>query len=138
VREGWGRMSKKRKRGRRGSSSDNESEKKVIGIETELDSDSEEEERRKGKEPTKREVRTRKVCFEDKERKKKEMQEKVDELTRKLLQLNVKDNAYAIAYTQLFVLVPEMTENLLLLSCFGASTIAVMSTAGALMYPRYS
>ena len=73
MREGWGRMSKKRKRGRRGGSSDNESEEKVIGMETGLDSDSEEEERRKGKEPTKREVRTRKVCFEDEERKKKEM-----------------------------------------------------------------
>jgi len=62
--------------------SDNESEEEVIGVKTGLDSDSEEDERRKGKEPAKREVRMRKVCFEDK---KKEGQEKVDKLTRKLL-----------------------------------------------------
>jgi len=52
---------------------------------------------------------------------KKDGQEKVDELTRKVLQLNVKDDAYATAYAQLFVLAPEMTENLPLPSRFGAS-----------------
>jgi len=31
-----------------------------------------------------------------------------------------------------------MTKNLLLLFCFGASTIAVTSAAGAPTYPRYS
>jgi len=52
--------------------------------------------------------------------------------------LNVRDDAYVIAYTQLFVLALEMTKNLFLLSCFAAFTVAVTSTAGAPTYPRYS
>ena len=69
---------------------------------------------------------------------KKDGQEKVDELTRKVLQLNVKDDAYATAYAQLFVLAPEMTENLPLPSRFGASTIAATSTTMAPSYSRHS
>jgi len=117
--------------------SDNESEEEVIGIETGSDSDSEEDKRRKRKKPTKREVRTRKVRFKDEGNKKKEGQKKVDELTRKLLQLNVKDNTYATAYAQLFVLAPEMTKNLPLLSHFAVSTIASTSTTVTSLHPRY-
>jgi len=40
----------------------------------------------------------RKVKFDDKRKKEREAPEWVDELTRKLLQLNVKDDAYAAAY----------------------------------------
>jgi len=130
-------MSRKEKRGRRDDLSDSELEKKVIGVEPGLDSDSEEDERRKGKKPAKRKVRTRKVCFKDKGNKKKEGQEKVDELTRKLLQLNIKDGTYATAYVQLFVLAPEMTKNLPLPSYFVASTIALMSTTVTPSHPRY-
>ena len=61
------------------------SEDEVIGVETGSESDSEEEERKKRKKSTKKEVRVRKVWFENKEKKRKEGQEKVDELTRKLL-----------------------------------------------------
>jgi len=138
AREGWGRTLKKGKKGRRSESSDKESDDEVIRVETGSDLDSEENKRRKGKKPAKMEVRTRKVRFENKGKKKKEGQEKVDELTRKLLQLNVRDNESAMAYAQLFVLVPEMTENLPLSSYFGASTIVVTSAAGAPTYPRYS
>jgi len=130
-------MSRKEKRGRRGDLSDNESEEKVVGVETGLNSDSEEDERRKGKKPAKRKVRTRKVYFKDKGNKKKEEQEKVDKLTRKLLQLNIKGDAYTTAYAQLFVLAPEMTKNLPLPSHFVASTIALMSTTVTPSHPRY-
>jgi len=109
----------------------------VIGVETGSESDSEEEERKKRKKSTKKEVRVRKVQFEDEGKKKKEGQEKVDELTRKLLQLNVKDDAYAAAYAQLFVLAPEMTDNLPPPSQFGALTVAATSTTIAPSYPRY-
>jgi len=125
------------KKGRRGESSDEESEDEVIGVETESESDSEEEERKKRKKSTKKEVRVKKVRFEDKGRKRKEGQKKVNKLTRKLLQLNMKDNAYAATYTQLFVLAPEMTDNLPPPSRFGASTVAATSTTMAPSYPRY-
>jgi len=81
----WGRMLKKGKKGRREESSDEESEDEVIGVETGSESDSEEEERKKRKKSTKKEVRVRKVWFEDEGKKKEEGQERVDELTRKLL-----------------------------------------------------
>ena len=51
--------------------------------------------------------------------------------------MNVKDNAYAAAYAQLFVLAPEMTDNLPPPSQFGASTVAATSTTMAPSYPRY-
>ena len=98
TRGGWGRMSKKEKKRRREESSNEESEDEVIGVETGSESDSEEEKRKKRKKSTEKEVRVRKVWFEDEGKKKEEGQEKVDELTRKLLQLNVKDDAYAAAY----------------------------------------
>jgi len=138
ARGGWGRMSKKGKKGRREELSDEESEDEVIGVKTGSESDSEEEERKKRKKSIKKEVRVRKVWFEDKGKKRKEGQEKVDELTRKLLQLNVKDDAYATAYAQLFVLAPEMTDNLPLSSRFGASTIMATSTTMVPSYPRHS
>ena len=109
----------------------------MIGVETGSESDSEEEERKKRKKSTKKEVTVRKVWFENKEKKRKEGQEKVDELTRKLLQLNVKDDAYAAIYAQLFVLAPEITDNLPPPSWFGASTVAATSTTMAPSYPRY-
>ena len=46
---------------------------------------SEEDARRKGKKSTKKEVRTRKVQFDNKGKKEREELEQVDELTRKLL-----------------------------------------------------
>jgi len=107
-------------------------------VETGSESDSEEEERKKRKKSTKKEVRVRKVRFEDKGKKKEEGQEKVDELTRKLLQLNVKDDAYAAAYAQLFILAPTMTENLPPPSSFAASTITSTSTTIMPFHPRYS
>jgi len=137
ARGGWGRMSKKGKKGRREESSNEESEDEVIGIETGSESDSKEEERKKRKKSTKKEVRVRKVRFEDKGKKKEEGQEKVDKLTRKLLQLNVKDDAYAAAYAQLFILAPMMTKNLLPPSCFAASTIVSTSTTVMPSHPRY-
>jgi len=109
----------------------------VIGVETGSELDSEEEERKKRKKSTNKEVRVRKVQFDDEGKKGKEGQEKVDELTRKLLQLNVKDDAYAAAYAQLFILAPEITDNLSPSSQFGASTVAATSTAMAPSYPRY-
>ena len=137
ARGGWGRTSKKGKKGRRRESSDEESENEVIGVETGSKSDSEEEERKKRKKSTNKKVRVRKVQFDDEGKKGKEEQEKVDELTRKLLQLNVKDNAYAAAYAQLFILAPKMTDNLPPPSRFGASTVAATSTTMAPSYPRY-
>jgi len=133
----WGRILKKGKKGRRGESSNEESENEVIGVETGSESDSEEEERKKRKKSAKKEVRVRKVRFEDKGKKKEEGQKCVDELTRKLLQLNVKDDAYAAAYAQLFILAPTMTENLPPLSRFGVSTVAATSTTMVSSYPRY-
>jgi len=72
TRGGWGRMSKKGKKGKRGESSDEESENEMIGVETGLESDSKEEERKKRKKSTKKEVRVRKVQFEDEGKKKEE------------------------------------------------------------------
>jgi len=138
ARGGWGRMSKKEKKGRREESSDEESEDEMIGVETGSESDSEEKERKKRKKSTEKEMRVRKVQFENKGKKKEEGQEKVDELTRKLLQLNVKDDAYAAAYAQLFILAPTMTENLSPPSRFAASTIASTSTTVMPSYSRYS
>jgi len=138
ARGGWGRMSKKGKKGRRGKSSDEESEDEMIGVETGSESDSEEEKRKKRKKSTKKEVRMRKVQFENEGKKKEEGQEHVDELTRKLLQLNVKDDTYAAAYAQLFILVPTITENLLPPSRFAASTIVSTSTTVMSSHPRYS
>jgi len=137
ARGGWGQTSKKEKKGRRGEPSDEESEDEVIGVETGSESDSEEEKRKKRKKSTNKEVRVRKVQFDDEGKKGKEGQEKVDELTRKLLQLHVKDSAYAAAYIQLFVLASEMTDNLPPPSRFGASTVAATSTTIAPSYPRY-
>ena len=134
----WSRISKKRKKERRGELSDKESEDEVIGVETRLESDSEKEERKKRKKSTKKEMRVRKVQFEDKGKKKEEKQKRVDKLTRKLLQLNIKDDAYAATYAQLFILVPMVTENLLLPSCFAASTVMATSTTMAPSYPRHS
>jgi len=99
LRGGWKRTSRKGKKGRRRELSNEESEDEMIGVETESELDSEEEERKKRKKSTKKEVRIRKVRFEDERKKGKEEQEKVDKLTRKLLQLNVKDDAYVTAYT---------------------------------------
>jgi len=110
----------------------------VIGVETGSESNSEEEERKKRKKSTKKEMRVRKVQFEDKGKKKEEGQKRVDKLTRKLLQLNVKDNAYAATYAQLFILAPTMTKNLPPPSCFAASTVTATSTTMAPSYPRYS
>ena len=106
-------------------------------METGSELDSEEEERKKRKKSTNKEVRVRKVQFDDEGKKGKEGQEKVDELTRKLLQLNVKDDAYAAIYAQLFVLAPEIMDNLPPPSWFGASTVAATSTTMAPSYPRY-
>ena len=55
----------------------------MTGVETELESNSEDKKKLK-KKPGKKEVRMKKVRFE-KERKKKDIQEQVDKLTRKLL-----------------------------------------------------
>jgi len=85
ARGGWDRISKKRKKERRNNSSDNKLEKKVIEVETESELNSEEDARRKGKKSTKKEVRTRKVQFDNKGKKEREELEQVDELTRKLL-----------------------------------------------------
>ena len=63
------RKGEKRKKGKL---SDEESKDEVIGVETGSESDNEEEERKKRKKSTKKEVRVRKVWFEDKEKKKKE------------------------------------------------------------------
>jgi len=138
ARGGWGRMLKKGKKERRKESSDEESEDEVIGVEAGLESDSEEEERKKRKKSTNKEMRVRKVRFEDEGKKKEEGQEKVDKLTRKLLQLNIKDDTYAAAYAQLFILVPTMTENLLPPSRFAASIITLTSTTVMPSHPRYS
>jgi len=138
VREGWDRIPKKRKKERRGDSSDDESEEEVIRVESESESDSKGDARRKRKKSAKKEVRTRKIQFDDKGKKEKEAPEWVDELTRKLLQLNVKDDAYAAAYAQLFILAPTMTKNLSPPACFAASTIASTSTAVTPSHPRYS
>jgi len=107
-------------------------------METGSELDSEEEERKKRKKSIKKEVRVRKVQFENKGKKGKKKQKKVDKLTRKLLQLNVKDDAYVAAYTQLFVLVLEIMDNLLLPSCFGASTAMAISATIIPFYLRYS
>jgi len=107
----------------------------VIGVESE--SDSEEDKRRKRKKSAKEEVRTRKVCFEDERKRKKNRQENVDELTRKLLRLNVKDDAYVATYVQLFVLAPEIMDNFPPPSCFGASTVTATSTTMTPTYPRH-
>ena len=133
----WGRMSKKGKKERRSKLSNEESDDEVIRMKTGSDSDSEKEGKR-GKRSAKREVRMRKVCFENKGKKKEEGQEHVDELTKKLLQLNVKDDAYAAAYAQLFILAPTITENLLLPSRFAAFTITSTSTTVMSSHPRYS
>ena len=132
---GWGQTSRKGKKGRRGESSNEKSEDKMIGVETGSESDSEEKERKKRKKSIKKEVRVRKVRFEDKGKK---GQEKIEELTRKLLQLNVKDNAYAATYAQLFVLASKITDNLSSPSCFGASTVTATSATMIPSYPRYS
>jgi len=79
-----------------------------------------------------------KFVTEDEGKKKEEGQERVDELTRKLLQLNVKDNTYAAAYAQLFILAPTMTRNLPPPSRFASSTIALTSTTVMPSHPRYS
>ena len=138
VRGGWGRLLKKGKKGRREELSNEESEDEVVGVEIGSESDSEEKERKKRKKSTKKEMKVRKVRFEDEGKKGKEGQEKIDKLTRKLLQLNMKDNEYAVAYTQLFVLAPEMMDNLPPLSRFRASTVMTTSTTMALSYPRHS
>jgi len=138
ARGGWGQTSRKGKKGRRGESSDEESDNEVLGVETGSESDSEEDERRKRKKSVKEEVRMKKVSFEDEGKRKKNGQENVDELTRKLLRLNVKDDVYAAAYAQLFVLAPEMTDNLPLPSHFRALTVAEASTTMTPSYPRYS
>jgi len=102
---------KKGKKWKKRESSGEESEDKVIGIEmgSELDSKNE---KKVVKKSEKREVRTRKVWFEEERRKGKDVQGQVDELTRKLLQLDIKDNAYTMAYTQLFVLASNLTDKL--------------------------
>jgi len=104
---------RKGKKERRGELSDEESEDEVIRMETGLESDNEEEEGKEG-------------------------QEKIDELTRKLLQLNVKDNAYTATYAQLFVLASEMINNLPPPSHFGASTVMATSATMIPSYPKYS
>jgi len=86
ARGGWEQTSRKGKKGRKGESSNEESEDEVIGVETGSELDSEKEERKKRKKSTKKEIRVKKVQFEDKGKKKKEEQEQVDKLTRKLLQ----------------------------------------------------
>jgi len=79
----------------------------------------------------------RKVQFNDKGKKKREGLEQVDKLTRKLLQLNIKNDMYVAVYIQLFVLAPIMTENLLLPFCFAVSTITFTSTIAMPSYSRY-
>ena len=138
ARGGWKRMSKKGRKGRRGKLSNEELDDEVIGVETGSELDSEEDERRKGKKSVKGKVRTREVHFENKGKRKEDGQEKVNELTRKLLQLNVKDDTYAATYMQLFVLAPGMTDNFPPPSHFRASTMAATITTVAPSYPRYS
>lgn len=82
-------------------------------------------------------MRTKKVQFKNKGNREKKEQEKIDKLTRKLLQLNVKNDTYIATYTQLFVLAPNMIDNLLSSTYFGASTMAAISTTGMLSYSRY-
>ena len=131
-------MPKKGKKEKRGNSSDDELKKEVIGVESESESNSERDTRRKEKKSTKKKVRMRKVRFDDKEKKEREVPERVDELTKKLLQLNVKNDMYAAAYAQLFILALTMTKNLLPPACFVVSTVALTSTAVTLSHPRYS
>jgi len=85
-------------------------ENEMTRVETELESNSEDKKKLK-KKSGKKKVRMRKVRFE-KRRKEKDIQEQVDKLTGKLLWLDVKDNVYAIAYMQLFVLVLNLTDKL--------------------------
>ncbi|KXN91863.1 hypothetical protein AN958_11543 [Leucoagaricus sp. SymC.cos] len=73
-----------------------------------------EDERKMKKGKEKGDVRTKVVQFEEEG---KGLQEKVDELTRKLLQLDVKDNEYTKAYAQLFLIDPIVTSHPFLISC---------------------
>jgi len=105
-------------------------------VETGSDSSSREDGRKK-KRAIKKEVRTRKVWFKNEGDRGREGQKQINELTRKLLQLNVKDDAYAAVYAQLFVLAPNMMDNLPPPTCYEASTMAATNTTGMLSYPRY-
>ncbi|KXN82049.1 hypothetical protein AN958_03267 [Leucoagaricus sp. SymC.cos] len=69
-------------------------------------SEESEDERKMKKGKEKGEVRTKVVWFEEEG---KGLQEKVDKLMRKLLQLDVKDDEYAKAYAQLFLVDPIVT-----------------------------
>jgi len=104
-------MSKKEKKWKKGKSSGEGSEDEVIGIKMGSESDSENE-KKVVKRSEKRKVRTKKVQFEEKGRKGKDVQGQVDELTRKLLQLDIKDNAYTVVYAQLFILALNLTDKL--------------------------
>jgi len=108
----------------------------VIGIEMESESDSENE-KKVVKRSEKRKVRTRKVQFEEEGRKSKNIQGQVDELTRKLLQLDVKDNTYAVAYAQLFVLAPNLVDKLPPLSWFGVNIAMTTNTTAISSQPSY-
>ena len=110
-------------------------ENEMTGVETELESNSEDKKKLK-KKPGKKEVRMKKVRFE-KERKEKDIQEQVDKLTRKLLWLDVKDNMYAIAYMQLFVLVPNLIDKLPPLSQFGINTAIATNAIATPSQPSY-
>jgi len=61
----------------------------------------------------------------------------VDELTRKLLQLDVKNNAYAVAYAQLFVLAPNLTDKLPSSSQFGVNMTMITNTTATHSQPSY-
>jgi len=72
TRGGWEQMSKKEKKWKKGELSGEKSEDKMIGIKTGSESDSENE-KKVVKRSEKREVRTRKVQFEEEGRKSKDV-----------------------------------------------------------------
>jgi len=86
----------------------------------------------------KKERRDNSSEFDDKEKKRREEPERVDKLTRKLLQLNVKDDVYAAAYVQLFILLPTMTEILPPSACFTVSIIVSTTTTATPSHLKYS
>jgi len=110
-------------------------ENEMTRVETELESNSEDKKKLK-KKSGKKKVRMRKVRFE-KRRKEKDIQEQVDKLTGKLLWLDVKDNVYAIAYMQLFVLVPNLIDKLPPLSQFGINTAIATNAIVTPSQPSY-
>ncbi|KXN87341.1 hypothetical protein AN958_08931 [Leucoagaricus sp. SymC.cos] len=119
ARGGFAWMTRKEKKGKKVElSSDGE---------LELGDDSEESEGERLKKKSEGEVRMRKVRFE--EGGKKDVRDQVEELMWKLLQLDVKDDQYALAYAQLFVIAPALTDKLPPPPQFSINTAAVTNTA---------